>query len=129
MTKTQSANARQFRSFDGVYTVESLVHASEPQSALKEFLRVLKPGGRLVLFEYSMPAQRDLSETEREAFAAINTDSAMYSFPEFENGRFDEILTAAGFDFSSVTDIRYRIAQCSAYGHHLLGAPSDRQVD
>jgi sterol 24-C-methyltransferase len=96
--------------FDGVYTIESLVHAPEPQSALKEFLRVLKPGGKLVLFEYSMPAQRDLGEAEREAFAAINTGSAMYSFPEFENGKFEEILTAAGFEFGSVTDIRYRIA-------------------
>lgn len=29
---------------------------------------------------------------------------------EFENGRFGEILTAAGFDFGGVTDIRYHIA-------------------
>lgn len=96
--------------FDGIYTIEALVHAPEPQSALKEFLRVLKPGGKLVLFEYSMPPQRDLGKAEREAFAAINSGSAMYGFPEFENGRFGEILTAGGFDFSSVTDIRYRIA-------------------
>jgi sterol 24-C-methyltransferase len=96
--------------FDGVYTIESLVHAPEPQSALKELLRVLKPGGKLVLFEYSMPAQRDLNEADRAAFAAINEGSAMYSFPEFENGRFGEILTAAGFDFGGAIDIRYRIA-------------------
>lgn len=96
--------------FDGIYTIESLVHAPEHQRALKEFLRVLKPGGKLVLFEYSMPAQHDLSPAEREAFAAINSGSAMYSFPEFENGRFGEILTAAGFESNSVTDIRYRIA-------------------
>ncbi|MGH3390730.1 MAG: class I SAM-dependent methyltransferase [Actinomadura sp.] len=95
--------------FDGIYTIEALVHAPEPQSALKEFLRVLKPGGKLVLFEYSMPAQQDLNTAEREAFAAINKGSAMYSFPLFENGKFGEILTAAGFEFGSVTDIRYRI--------------------
>lgn len=96
--------------FDGIYTIEALVHAPEPQSALKEFLRVLKPGGKLVLFEYSMPAQRDLGEAEREVFTAINEGSAMYSFPEFENGRFGELLTAAGFDFGGAEDIRYRIA-------------------
>ena len=96
--------------FDGIYTIEALVHAPEPQGALKEFLRVLKPGGKLVLFEYSMPAQQDLNAAEREAFEAINTGSAMYSFPQFENGKFDKILTAAGFEFNSVTDIRYRIA-------------------
>ncbi|MGH3390588.1 MAG: class I SAM-dependent methyltransferase [Actinomadura sp.] len=96
--------------FDGIYTIETLVHAPEPQGALKEFLRVLKPGGKLVLFEYSMPAQQDLDAAEREAFAAINRGSAMFSFPQFENGKFGEILTTAGFEFGSVTDIRYRIA-------------------
>lgn len=95
--------------FDGIYTVEALVHAPEYQRALGEFLRVLKPGGKLVLFEYSMPAQHDLGPAEREAFAAINAGSAMYSFPEFENGRFGEIITAAGFKLGGVTDIRYRI--------------------
>lgn len=33
----------------------------------------------------------------------------MYSFPRFENGRFAEILTAAGYKPDGVTDIRYRI--------------------
>ena len=96
--------------FDGVYTLETLVHAPDYTQALEEFRRVLKPGGRLVLFEYSMPAQSDLGAKEREIFAAINEGSAMFSFPKFENDRFPEILTDAGYRVESVTDIRYRVA-------------------
>ncbi|KAF9886644.1 hypothetical protein FE257_011284 [Aspergillus nanangensis] len=34
-------------SLDGVYTMETLVHARDPMVVMAEFLRVLKPGGRL----------------------------------------------------------------------------------
>ncbi|KAK9342993.1 S-adenosyl-L-methionine-dependent methyltransferase [Lipomyces starkeyi] len=32
-------------SFDGVYTMETFVHATDPEAAAREFFRVLKPGG------------------------------------------------------------------------------------
>src|SRR6266536_3092049 len=35
--------------FDGVYTMETLVHAASAAKVLRQFWRVLKPGGRLVL--------------------------------------------------------------------------------
>ena len=37
------------RSFDGVYTFETLVHATDPRRALKELFRILKPGATLAL--------------------------------------------------------------------------------
>ena len=42
-------------SFDGVYTMETLVHATDPQRVLGEFFRVLKPGGSIALYEYDHP--------------------------------------------------------------------------
>ncbi|KAK1831049.1 S-adenosyl-L-methionine-dependent methyltransferase [Podospora conica] len=38
--------------YDGVYTSEALLHAKDPRAVVREFLRVLKPGGRLVLHEF-----------------------------------------------------------------------------
>jgi ubiquinone/menaquinone biosynthesis C-methylase UbiE len=51
-------------SFDGVYTMETLVHSPAYHEALKEFQRVLKPGGKLVLFEYSLKPANKLSADE-----------------------------------------------------------------
>ena len=38
--------------FDAVYTIETLAHATDLHAVLCEFHRVLKPGGRVVLYEY-----------------------------------------------------------------------------
>jgi len=84
-------------SFDGLYTMETLVHAPDYKAALKEFKRVLKPGGRIVLFEYSMPSQDKMNARERQAFKIINEGSVMYSYPYFVHGRFTSILEQAGF--------------------------------
>ncbi|KAL8904353.1 MAG: hypothetical protein Q9207_003332 [Kuettlingeria erythrocarpa] len=40
------------QSLDGVYTMETLVHAFEPTRVLSESFRVLKPGGHIVFHEY-----------------------------------------------------------------------------
>lgn len=37
---------------DGVYTMETLVHATDLDKVLRGFFRILKPGGRLVEHEY-----------------------------------------------------------------------------
>lgn len=39
-------------SLDGVYTMETLVHATDLEKVLRGFYRILKPGGRLVEHEY-----------------------------------------------------------------------------
>ncbi|TGJ83106.1 hypothetical protein E0Z10_g5663 [Xylaria hypoxylon] len=48
-------------SFDGAYTMETLVHATNPEQVLANFFRILKPGGRLAMHEYD-----NVLEIERE---------------------------------------------------------------
>jgi sterol 24-C-methyltransferase len=37
--------------FDGVYTMETFIHATEPEVAAAELFRVLKPGGSVAQYE------------------------------------------------------------------------------
>ncbi|KAK0609975.1 S-adenosyl-L-methionine-dependent methyltransferase [Bombardia bombarda] len=39
-------------SHDGVYTSEALLHAADPGAVVAGFLRILRPGGRLVMHEF-----------------------------------------------------------------------------
>ncbi|KAK5071994.1 hypothetical protein LTS08_000906 [Lithohypha guttulata] len=59
-------------SLDGIYTMETLVHSTDPLSVLKEFHRIPKPGGRLAMNEYDHEdldkAAKDLSDAMRKSF-------------------------------------------------------------
>ena len=38
--------------FNGAYTMETFVHATEPEPATAEFFRVIRPGGSIAIYEY-----------------------------------------------------------------------------
>lgn len=81
--------------FDGVYTMETLVHAVRAETTLAEFFRVLRPGGKLVLFEYSHDA--DLTKSEMAALTRVNDLASMPSFQRFEVGLLESLLIDTGF--------------------------------
>jgi sterol 24-C-methyltransferase len=95
-------------SLDGVYTMETFVHATDPEAVLAGFYRLLKPGGRLVQFEYdhelpdtSVNANdRDLTESMRK----INEYSAMPTNARSHPGVFKTMLEDAGFENVEVRD-------------------------
>lgn len=84
-------------SFDGVYTMETLVHASDPRQALSEFWRVLRPGGRLALFEYSRRHDQDLEPAALRALEEVCTQAAMPAWLEFTDGTLEGLLEQVGF--------------------------------
>lgn len=58
--------------FDLVYVVESLVHVPNSPRALSEAFRVLKPGGRMVNFDYFL--KRDIEELGPKQRNAVRID-------------------------------------------------------
>jgi sterol 24-C-methyltransferase len=95
--------------FDGVYTMETLVHATDPLSALQEFHRVLKPGGKLALFEYDHPDMASLPKNVRESMETVNKYSAMSAHQKFDQGVLEKLLEEAGFENVRVDDISKNI--------------------
>ncbi len=91
--------------FDGAYTMETLVHAPSAETVLSEFYRVLKPGGKLVMFEYSRAPHDTVSEKVNAAFARVNELSAMPSFERFHHGVLERLAAEAGFENVSVENI------------------------
>ena len=98
------------QTFDGVYTMETLVHAPDYHDALRELHRVLKDGGKIVLFEYSMSPVEELTPAQRRIADLVNRESGMHSLPHFTHGSFPRILEDAGFGAVTVEDITPRIA-------------------
>ena len=91
--------------FDGVYTMETLVHAADAEGVLQQFNRVLKSGGRLTLFEYSRAPERIMPQRAVEAFRRVNDVAAMPSFQRFDHGLLEQLLQKAGFTSVTVEDI------------------------
>lgn len=97
------------KTFDGVYTVETLVHVPNYKKALKEFHRVLKPNGKLVLFEYSMASRKNFLPKELRIADMVNEEGGMHSLPYFLHDKFPEIMKNAGFKNVIVTNITSHI--------------------
>ncbi|SPO03129.1 related to ERG6 S-adenosyl-methionine delta-24-sterol-c-methyltransferase [Cephalotrichum gorgonifer] len=85
--------------YDGVYTMETLLHATDPAAALAGFFRVLRPGGRLVLHESEHPEDTgDRQGRDKvEKTAAINELAAMPTNQVTASGFYRKLLEDTGF--------------------------------
>jgi sterol 24-C-methyltransferase len=83
-------------SFDGIYTMETFVHADDPMKVLNNFMRLLKPGGVLVLHEADFDRNSDRLQEVLRLSHCQNT------LPE---GGYEELLMNAGFRDFSLEDL------------------------
>ncbi len=97
-------------SFDAVYTMETFVHASSPKKVLDNFYMILKPGGKLVMFEYSRDLDSQLSRRAVRMFKFINKHAAMPAFQKFTHGTQAKLMKQAGFTDITVEDITDNVA-------------------
>ena len=94
-------------SFDGIYTMETLVHSPNYRKTLSEFYRLLKPGGKLVHFEYSMAPNMPVEA--KQAVTRVNRLAAMPAFNEFTYGTLENALETSGFESVHSWDITERM--------------------
>lgn len=86
-------------SFEAIYTMESLVHSHNLQKTLDEFYRLLKPGGLLVNFEYSIASDSEFGKYPKESkvFDWVIEKSGMFALGEMRHGQLIKILEQTGF--------------------------------
>lgn len=87
-------------SFSGVYTMETFVHADDPVKVLKNFYRLLKPGGVLVHHEADWSYEGAWLQDVLRLSHCENT---------LEKGRLEEMLTEVGFVDVNVEDLSDRV--------------------
>ncbi|KAI0440886.1 S-adenosyl-L-methionine-dependent methyltransferase [Xylaria telfairii] len=139
-------------SFDGVYTMETLVHATDPGKVLRGFFRVLKPGGRVAMHEYDNvleeEGEREEGQTEGSTTASaekgtskrkngkrrpdehlkrsmrqVNEWSAMPTNAMSSPGAFKRMLEEAGFVDVEVRDLSDHIRPMTRFFYLLAIVP------
>ncbi|KAF2225266.1 S-adenosyl-L-methionine-dependent methyltransferase [Elsinoe ampelina] len=106
----QSGNYQQLEgiintaSMDGVYSMETVVHATDPRKAFREFYRVLKPGGRLAMFEYDHVGKLGQSSQIVAPLEEFNKYASMPGCEMFAPGVIEDMLAEAGFVDIEVRD-------------------------
>lgn len=100
-------------SFDGVYTMETLVHSADARKVLQEFLRVLKPGGRLAMHEYDHTPFDQTSEALADRARMINREAGMPAFQSFETDELKRIARSVGFEDVELVDLSKHIVPMS----------------
>ncbi|KAK3066072.1 hypothetical protein LTR53_017718 [Teratosphaeriaceae sp. CCFEE 6253] len=75
-------------SFDGIYTMETFVHADDPRKVLLNFYRLLRPGGVLVLHEADFHWD---SEVLQEVLRLSHCQNTL------KEGTYEDLLQDAGF--------------------------------
>ncbi|MCU1391529.1 MAG: Methyltransferase type 11, partial [Ilumatobacteraceae bacterium] len=104
---------------DGVYSMETIVHSPSPEEVCAEVFRVLRPGGRISLFEYSSTPLDQLRPRSRKALTRVADLAAMPGLLIMTHGRLLHILSDLGFEDVKSEDISERIMPMLRTFHHL----------
>ncbi|KAH7408118.1 S-adenosyl-L-methionine-dependent methyltransferase [Phaeosphaeria sp. MPI-PUGE-AT-0046c] len=105
--------------FEGIYTIEALVHATDPMAVLSGFMRQLKPGGRIVMHEY----EHDIPEADRSAIKIVNDGFSMPMHEISRPGVMKEMLERAGFRDIEMRDLSQNVRPMTRMNYAISIVP------
>ena len=113
--------------FDAIYTTETLSHSPDIRKTLKEFFRILKPGGKIALFEYTLAPDEKFSPWEKKMLDIVIDGSAMMGLKDFRHNKFTDVIKSAGFEKVKEQNITenirpsfYRLHKLSIWPYKLV---------
>ncbi|EAU32329.1 conserved hypothetical protein [Aspergillus terreus NIH2624] len=115
-----------FQTFDGIYTMETFVHATDPEAVLAGFFDALRPGGHLSLFEYDHELSDGSAGAMAHSMRKINEIAAMPTNTISHPGVYQRMLEDAGFtdvvvrDYSDNIKPMTRLFYLIAYVPYLI---------
>lgn len=89
--------------FDVIYETEALSHAKDMQAVMHEFYRILKPGGRVILFDYEID-NSTMTKERQELIMFLKSYAGGYGVTQQGPGQISRALKNAGFVDVSETD-------------------------
>ncbi|KAF2150103.1 S-adenosyl-L-methionine-dependent methyltransferase [Myriangium duriaei CBS 260.36] len=110
--------------FDGIYTVETFVHATDPEVAAKELVRVIRPGGRLAMHEYEFRSFDKMNRIQaNKKYEDLDKLAAMPELRRFHSGYIKSLLEDAGMVDVQVEDLSENILPMLRYFFVLAFIP------
>lgn len=90
--------------FDVIFELESVCHATNPEKVFKEAARVLKKGGKFILYDgFRTEDFENLSETQRTTALLVEKAMALNKF--YTPSEWMEAATSGGFEITQNDDI------------------------
>lgn len=109
--------------FDAIYTTETLSHSPDIRKTLREFFRILKPGGKIALFEYTIAPDEKFSEWEKKILDIVINGSAMLGLKDFRHNHFTKVVKSIGFENVREQNISEHIRPSFRRLHRLSKLP------
>ncbi|MCR4645296.1 MAG: methyltransferase domain-containing protein [Oscillospiraceae bacterium] len=106
--------------FDVVYGIETIVHSTDKEQVLREVFRVMKPGGKLIVYDYSLNAEFETFDEEiRKSIALVSKGGAAAVIES--TASWNKHFANTGFKLTHYADLsRYTLPDL----RHLSGKPT-----